>query len=447
MERKTQLAARLTAIAMAALVITALPATAAAAPQAKSRSHAAALLAKGTGYELPRGSKRVRLLQRRLRLVGEPAGPIDGRFGPLTEGAVTRFQRRQGLAADGLVGPQTQGALRRAAALLAPGAGNGSADGSARVRRLQRSLRVVGERVGRVDGRFGPLTEAAVVDFQRRHGLAADGLAGEETLAALTRARRGAGNRRLPSLRRSARPRPAGGAERAPVAATSPPVGSPGSGPAISRGATLALVAGLALAAGAVLLLAGARRTWRVQRGARRTRRVQRERGGAAPREQLTPDSPLVLGYASVPGAASGPDRDELRDQLLAIMAECRRRRLLLVDVVREHEPADCNGLEQPGLGDALRRIEQGEANGLVVAELSRISRSVTDLGEVLEWFARSGARLVAAAPGLDTGEQGGRAAVRALIEMSSRERERLRERTRKALEAERRGEIGGNGG
>jgi peptidoglycan hydrolase-like protein with peptidoglycan-binding domain len=436
MERKTQLAARLAAIVIAALLVTALPAAAAAAPQAKSRSHPAALLAKGTGYELPRGSERVRLLQRRLRLIGEPAGPIDGRFGPLTEGAVVRFQRRQGLAVDGLVGPATQGALRRAGRLLAPGAGYGAPDGSARVRTLQRSLRIIGEQVGPVDGRFGPLTEAAVIRFQRRQGLAADGLAGEQTIGALRRATRLAGNR-LPSLRRSAPPRPSGGVHRAPAAATRPAVSSPGSGSAISSGATLALVAGLALGAGAALMLAGARRT----------RRVQRERGGAPLREELTPDSPLVLGYASVPLAASGADRDELRDQLQAIMAECRRRRLLLVDVVREHEPENRTGLEQPGLGDALRRIEQGEASGLVVAELSRISRSVTDLGEVLEWFSRRGARLVAAAPGLDTGEQGGRAALSALIDLSSRERERLRERTREPLEAERRGELGDNGG
>jgi peptidoglycan hydrolase-like protein with peptidoglycan-binding domain len=367
-----------------------------------------------------------------LRLVGEPAGPIDGRFGPLTEGAVTRFQRRQGLAVDGLVGPQTEGALRAAARLLAAGAGYGAPDGSARVRALQRSLRVVGERVGPVDGRFGPLTTAAVIRFQRRQGLAADGLAGEATIGALTRATRLAGNR-VPSLRRTGRPRPAGGVHRAPAVETSPAADSQGSGSAISRAATLALVAGLALAAGAALMLAGARRT----------RRVHRERGAARLGEQLTPDSPLVLGYASVPGAASGPHRDELRDQLQAIVAECRRRRLMLVDVVREQAPDDCNGLKQPGLGHALRRIEQGEANGLVVAELSRISRSVTDLGEVLEWFSRSGARLVAAGPGLDTGEQGGRAAVSALIDLSSRERERARE----ALEADRRGESGDNGG
>jgi murein L,D-transpeptidase YcbB/YkuD len=36
-----------------------------------------------------------------------------------------------------------------------------------------------------VDGRYGPLTESAVVDFQERNGLIVDGVAGRQTQAAL----------------------------------------------------------------------------------------------------------------------------------------------------------------------------------------------------------------------------------------------------------------------
>ena len=52
----------------------------------------APLLAPGSGYASPHGSGPVRTLQRRLAAAGYPPGPIDGRYGPLTEGAVIRFQ-------------------------------------------------------------------------------------------------------------------------------------------------------------------------------------------------------------------------------------------------------------------------------------------------------------------------------------------------------------------
>ena len=72
------------------------------------------LIRRGDGYAMPGGSDSVRRLQRRLRRASEHPGPVDGRFGPVTESAVRRFQRRARLSVDGLVGAATVGALRRA---------------------------------------------------------------------------------------------------------------------------------------------------------------------------------------------------------------------------------------------------------------------------------------------------------------------------------------------
>ncbi|MGI5456842.1 peptidoglycan-binding protein [Streptomyces sp. CA-249302] len=47
-----------------------------------------------------------------LRRAGISPGGIDGMFGPLTRGAVVRFQKRAHLDADGIVGPHTWKALR-----------------------------------------------------------------------------------------------------------------------------------------------------------------------------------------------------------------------------------------------------------------------------------------------------------------------------------------------
>jgi hypothetical protein len=56
----------------------------------------------------------VRRLQGRLHSLGDKPGPIDGLYGPLTERAVRRFQRRARIAVDGIVGPRTLSALRAA---------------------------------------------------------------------------------------------------------------------------------------------------------------------------------------------------------------------------------------------------------------------------------------------------------------------------------------------
>jgi putative chitinase len=56
------------------------------------------------------------------------------------------------------------------------------ASGSA-VERLQRALAAEGFSPGGIDGRFGPATEAALVAFQRCHGLLPDGIAGPLTRA------------------------------------------------------------------------------------------------------------------------------------------------------------------------------------------------------------------------------------------------------------------------
>jgi peptidoglycan hydrolase-like protein with peptidoglycan-binding domain len=84
--------------------------------KARARAHwpsgwAAGEVRIGSGYSRPTGSDRVRQVQRRLRRLGYSSGPVDGLFGPLTERAVTRFQRRHGLEVDGVVGLRSLAAL------------------------------------------------------------------------------------------------------------------------------------------------------------------------------------------------------------------------------------------------------------------------------------------------------------------------------------------------
>jgi peptidoglycan hydrolase-like protein with peptidoglycan-binding domain len=71
------------------------------------------VLSPGTGYSSRHGSGRVRALQHRLVVAGDAPGPIDGRYGPRTERAVTHFQATHGLQVDGIAGAETLARLGR----------------------------------------------------------------------------------------------------------------------------------------------------------------------------------------------------------------------------------------------------------------------------------------------------------------------------------------------
>jgi hypothetical protein len=62
-------------------------------------------------FRLRSGGPHVGRLQQRLKELGLYLGPVDDRFGGGTESAVKRFQRIQGLQADGIVDPRTWAAL------------------------------------------------------------------------------------------------------------------------------------------------------------------------------------------------------------------------------------------------------------------------------------------------------------------------------------------------
>ncbi len=133
-------------------------------------------------------SARVAALQVALRAHAVYDGPVDGLAGPGTNAGVRRIQRRAGLAVDGIVGPRTRRALgaqgRHPIGSRPLRAGHRGWDVAA----LQFSLETHGFPLGGVDGGFGARTGVAVRRAQAFYGLAADGVAGPATFAALSRA-------------------------------------------------------------------------------------------------------------------------------------------------------------------------------------------------------------------------------------------------------------------
>ena len=110
-------------------------------------------------------------LQARLTELGYYTGTIDGKYSTGTQSAVTEFQSRNGLTADGIAGRATQDKLYSASAqpktvsasttesgytLLKEGASG------LEVRKLQGRLAELGYYAGGVDGIYGSTTTSAV---------------------------------------------------------------------------------------------------------------------------------------------------------------------------------------------------------------------------------------------------------------------------------------------
>jgi hypothetical protein len=138
-----------------------------------------------------------------------------------------------------------------------------------------------------------------------------------------------------------------------------------------------------------------------------------------------------VIGYATLSRHAGKRFDQELAKQAKVIARACDQRGLVLVEVVREapNGPGPVpsrRGDGRPALRYAMARIAAGEAEGLVVSGLRRLTRSAAELAPIMAWFTRREARLVAVAQGLDTAEREGRAAARLIIEVSRWEQERL---------------------
>lgn len=90
--------------------------------------------------------------------------------------------------------------------------------------------------------------------------------------------------------------------------------------------------------------------------------------------------------------------------------------------------------LDRPQLMRALTKIAHGEADGLIVAKLDRLTRSVIDFAMLLEWFTVAEAQLVALDFDLDTSTPSGRMVGHIMASVAEWERGVIAQRTREAL-------------
>ncbi len=91
--------------------------------------------------------------------------------------------------------------------------------------------------------------------------------------------------------------------------------------------------------------------------------------------------------------------------------------------------------LEREGLQRALGMLKTGKADALLVVKLDRLTRSVGDLGKLIEtYFAPGKAALLSVSEQIDTRSATGRMVLNILASVSQWEREIIAERTSEAM-------------
>jgi DNA invertase Pin-like site-specific DNA recombinase len=140
----------------------------------------------------------------------------------------------------------------------------------------------------------------------------------------------------------------------------------------------------------------------------------------------------LVVGYVRVSSEEQGASGAGLEAQRSAIESECARRGWKLLRI--EEDTLSGKTMNRPGLRAALDACRSGEANGIIVAKLDRLSRSVIDFARVLEEARKRKFNVVALDLGLDLSTPQGELVANVLASVAQWERRIIGVRTKEAL-------------
>ncbi len=140
-----------------------------------------------------------------------------------------------------------------------------------------------------------------------------------------------------------------------------------------------------------------------------------------------------AIGYTRVSPRDQAASSVSLVSQRMKIEAYAVLHDLELVEVI-EDAGFSAKSLARPGMTNLLRLIRGRKVGVVIVAKLDRITRSVRDLGELIDLFQRSGVEFASVADHIDTSTASGRLVLNVMGSVSQWEREAIGERTSEAL-------------
>lgn len=141
-----------------------------------------------------------------------------------------------------------------------------------------------------------------------------------------------------------------------------------------------------------------------------------------------------VVGYLRVSTDEQGESGAGLEAQRAKIESECARRGWAILRF--EQDILSGRSLRRPGVQAALAACESGEADGIVVSALDRLSRSMLDFAGVIERARLGGWNVVALDLGVDLSTPAGEFMANVMAAMAQWERRIISQRTKDALTA-----------
>ncbi len=143
--------------------------------------------------------------------------------------------------------------------------------------------------------------------------------------------------------------------------------------------------------------------------------------------------SARVVGYVRVSTEGQADGGVSLPAQVARLSAYAAAMDLELVEIVSD-PGVSARTLKRPGLARALGMLDAGRAEALLVTKLDRLTRSVRDLGDLVERYFASRFSLLSVSDSIDTRTAAGRLVLNVLMSVAQWEREAGVERTREAL-------------
>ncbi|BCO38053.1 recombinase RecB [Mycobacterium heckeshornense] len=142
-----------------------------------------------------------------------------------------------------------------------------------------------------------------------------------------------------------------------------------------------------------------------------------------------------MFGYCRVSTEEQAEKRNGLQAQRATIDAEAERRGW----AVEHYTDAGVSGkVIGPQLREVLQLLASGQGDGLVVAKLDRLSRSIVNAANIIEAAHAQGWSLVVLDLGVDLTTAAGRMVAMNLVNFAQYERELISERTKAGLAAKR---------